>query len=83
MLTEKNAIKIDSEKNPLNEKARIKIKQKNFKKGKNKKKALKRFKMEKTVDDTIKNINILLQNEVNYIFLYFYFNIFIIVSRFR
>ena len=71
MLTEKNAIKIDSEKNPLNEKTSIKIKQKNFKKGKNKKKALKRFKMEKTVDDTIKNINILLQNEVNYIFLYF------------
>jgi hypothetical protein len=45
----------------------------------NKKKSKKRFPMEKTIDDTIKKINILLQSEVNR-FVYIIINILLFIA---
>ena len=69
MLTEKNNTQIEKEKNPLNNNIYLsKIEGKDIKKQKSQKRSLKRFSIEKTVDETISKINLLLQNEVNYIF---------------
>ena len=68
MLTEK---KEQSQTFPLNDEDNNKTEKKNNKEEKVKKKMFKRYPMEKTVDDTIKKINILLKNDVSY-FLNFY-----------
>ena len=75
MLTEKNNTQIVKEKIALNNIDLCKIEEKNVKVKKTKKKSLKRFSMEKTVDETISKINLLLENEVNYI-INLYINIF-------
>ena len=68
MLTEKNNTKIEKEKNLLNNIKLNKKEEKNVNRPKSQKRPLKRFSMEKTVDESISKINLLLQNEVNYIF---------------
>ena len=67
MLTEKN-VQEKAKISPLNDDVNNKIEKKNIKEEKAKKKN-KRYPMEKTVDDSIKKLNILLQNEVSVFFI--------------
>ncbi len=64
MLQEKSNNQIDIQESSLPEQDKIEKKEKKIIIPEGKNKISKRFPMEKTVDDTIKKINILLQKEV-------------------
>ena len=64
MLQEKSNNQIDIQESSLPEQDKIEKKEKKIIIPEGKKNISKRFPMEKTVDDTIKKINILLQKEV-------------------
>lgn len=67
MISKENNIQMNIKENPLILNVKKYSKGKTSKEKKNKKTTKKRFQMEKTVDDSIKKINSLLQNDVNYV----------------
>ncbi len=66
MISKENNNQMNIKENPLILNVKKYSKEKTSKEKKNKKVTKKRFQMEKTVDDSSKKINSLLQNDVNY-----------------